>query len=781
MEKEQYIKIPTIPLRGTTIFPQCKISFDVGRTFSCEAVVNAKEKNTPIFLIPQKNTEAEKPKKDDMGEIGVLAIVESLEEIDKLFYRVSVQTFGRYTLEKYTVGRKDIRSNIFRMDEVIKEDEIKIETLRRKIENSFNEYVLLGGYRNSDNISRILSSEDAEFLFNNIANILRCKNSEKQSMLAMVDLETQMETLLGLINKEVEILKCEADINIEVSTKIEMAQRRYYLKEKLKVIKDELDDEENDNNGGGDEDSVTYKLTKKLRKLNLEKEFTEKLELEIKRLKNSSPYSQEYQLNYKYIETCLNLPFDKSSKDVTNIAKSEKILNNDHYGLDKVKERILEVIAVNNLSKGKHQTIICLVGPPGVGKTSIAKSIAKSLNKKFDRISLGGVSDESEIRGHRRTYLGSMPGKIIKAVEKSKVNNPCILLDEIDKMTSNSHGDPSSAMLEVLDGNQNKNFVDNYIEIPFDLSKVMFIATANDISTIPLPLRDRMEIIFLDSYTRLEKFNIAKKYLVKKQIAVNGLLSKQLLINDEALLSIIDYYTKEAGVRELERSIGKLCRVTARKILSDETKVVKVNGKNIEELLGTKKFKDRDFEIEDKIGVVNGLAWTRVGGETMPLEVNVLDGSGKVQLTGNLGDVMKESAQIAISHIRSIAKDYDISSDFYKTKDIHIHVPDGAVPKDGPSAGIALATAILSALTGIKVKGNVAMTGEITLRGNVLPIGGFKEKSIGAHKENMKTIILPYDNISDLDEIDKTIKEDVKFIPVKTFKEVIKYAMTQSK
>ncbi|MGL5972618.1 MAG: endopeptidase La [Oscillospiraceae bacterium] len=775
IKKYKYIKIPTIPLRGMVAFPESFITFDVGREYSINASKYGMKDNNKIFLVAQRKMSTDNPTVENIYTVGVLAKVKQIIKLTDKIYRVLVQTYEKARIFDYYEENGFIYSDVDIInDGKIPHNEIENEAMIRVLKDSFNNYVKVDNNIPIEDVVKIIESNDISFIFSKILSNVDFSFDVKQQLLEVIDINIAIEYLCILLEKEIKVIETEREIVENVKNQIGGNQREYFLRQQLKVIKDEL--------GEYDED-VDEEIEKpdeymiKLESLGLAEESFNKVEKEIKKLAQLSVHSQEYTVVSGYLDICLNLPFNKSGKDNKNLNNAKNILEKEHFGLKKVKEVILQYVAVNNLTENKNASILCLVGPPGVGKTSIAKSIARSLKKKFARISLGGVSDEAEIRGHRKTYIGAMPGKIIKSIQKSGVNNPVILLDEIDKLSSNLRGDPASALLEVLDGEQNKTFEDNYIEIPFDLSKVFFIATANNPASIPAPLRDRMDIIYIDSYTREEKFNIVKKHLVKKQIEKNGLDSTQIKFNDKSLYAIIDGYTKEAGVRTLERNVSKICRQVAKEIVFEGKTKVNVTENILKDYLGTVRFKSKEIVKDDKVGIVNGLAWTSVGGETMPIEVNIFEGNGKVKLTGSLGDVMQESAHIAINYIRSIAKDYDVDTNFYKNKDIHIHVPDGAVPKDGPSAGMALATVVLSALTGAKIKGDIAMTGEITIRGNILPIGGLPEKSMGAYKEHIKQILIPIDNISNLDDVDDIVKENIEFIPINTFSQTIKYTM----
>lgn len=770
--ENKVMDIATIPLRGMVAFSKSVITFDVGREQSVNAVNYSLKNQAPIFLVTQKDTLTVNPELSDLYLIGVFGIVKQVIKMGEYVYRVLFSADKRAKLVNITESKEYLISTIEVMDYNMEDiDQHSLEASLRNVKSIFSEYNPKVNNLSVESTIKIMQSEDPHFIISSIMSILYIDFKKKQKLLEIDNILDALEYLSVLLLQELKILNIEKQLESKVKEQISINQREYFLRQQMKIIKEELGEDL-------DFDNQVDEFRDRLSKIDIDEKFINKLEKEIDKLDKLPSTSQEASVVSFYLENVLYLPFNESTKDNTNLKNSEKILNNSHYGLQKVKDRILEYVAIRNLTENKNSSIICLCGPPGVGKTSIAKSIAKSLKKQFCRISLGGVSDEAEIRGHRRTYIGSMPGKIIKAIQKTECNNPVILLDEIDKMNSNLRGDPAAALLEILDPEQNKNFEDNYIEIPFDLSKVFFVATANNVNEIPAPLRDRMDIIFIDSYTREEKFFIAKKFLIKKQLHENGLIdNKNIKINDKAIYYIIDNYTKEAGVRNLERSFSKIFRKIAKQIVFDEQVKFNITPNNLKEFLGSEKFNRESVILEDKIGVCNGLAYTSVGGELLPIEVNVLSGTGKIQMTGHLGEVMKESVKIAISYVRSIADKFEISEEFYKTKDIHIHFPDGAIPKDGPSAGIAICTAIFSALTNRYINAFVAMTGEITLRGNVRKIGGLKEKAMGAYKEGIKKVLIPYDNISDLDEVDLIVKDNIEFIPVKTFDDVMNHAL----
>ena len=651
-----------------------------------------------------------------------------------------------------------------------KDDPKYLEAVLRTVKEQLEDYCFYAPQVSRDLVLNAMTSEEPQKLSEYIANNIAFEPQDKQNILMESNMILRLEALAKLLVHEVEILKLEKDIAERVKEQMDKNQKEYYLREQIKAINIELGESED-----GEDDADRYQ--KKLDALKVSDEVKKKLQDEINKLRRTPYGSQEGLVCSNYLELALNLPWNEETEEKLDVLEAEKVLEEDHYGMKKVKERILESLAVRKLAPDIKGQILCLVGPPGVGKTSIAKSIAKACGRKYVRMSLGGVKDEAEIRGHRKTYIGAMPGRIINAVKQSGVNNPLILLDEVDKLSSDYKGDPSSALLEVLDAEQNFSFRDHYLEVPFDLSNVMFLATANDAGSIPGPLFDRMEVITLSSYTREEKFHIAKDHLLPKQMKRHGLSSKTARVSDEALYGLIDGYTREAGVRTLEREIGSVCRKCAKEIVAGEKKSCRVSEKNLEALLGPRKFKDDELNRENLVGVVNGLAWTAVGGELLQVEVAVVEGSGKIELTGSLGDVMKESAKAAVTYVRSVCDKYNIEKDFYKTKDIHIHFPEGAVPKDGPSAGITITTALVSALSGMEVRHDIAMTGEVTLRGRVLPIGGLKEKTMAAYRNKMKTVIIPQNNKVDLHEVDPVVKENIRFVTASHVSQVLDEAL----
>ena len=780
MTKEEKIRVmPTVALRGLVVFPNMFIHFDVGREKSVNALKKAMDTDQEIFLVTQKDISVDDPDYGELYEIGVVASVKQVLKLPGKSGNVRVAVEGLYRARLIqgldSAKGNHLKAMIFPVEEPsVKKDSIDYEkALIRHTKDVFAEYSDCAPQMPADLVTSVLQKTKAGELADYIAGNIMLEYEDRQSILSVINPLRRLEELCVLLANETNLLAIEADIGDKVQEQIDRNQREYYLREQMKVISQEL-------GGGVSQEEELDHFRETIFFMKASEEVKEKLLKECDKLEKYSPQSPEAAVSRNYIEMCISLPWDNLSEENTDIEKSRRVLERDHYGLDKIKRRILEYLAVRVLAPDIKGQIICLVGPPGVGKTSVARSIAAATGRKYARISLGGVKDEAEIRGHRKTYIGSMPGRIISAMQQAGTSNPLILLDEVDKLSSDYKGDPTSALLEVLDPEQNGAFRDHYIELPFDLSRVLFITTANIESNIPEPLRDRMEIIELGSYTAEEKFNIAKKHLVPKQMKRHGLSSKQLRITDKALRLIIDGYTKEAGVRNLEQQIAAVCRKSAMAIVEGSAEKISVKPENIEELLGTRKYKIDSIVHENEVGVVNGLAWTGVGGDMLEIETAVLKGSGKLELTGSLGEVMQESAKAAVSYIRSKADSLEINGDFYKDCDIHIHVPEGATPKDGPSAGVTIATSLVSALSGVKVRKDVAMTGEITLRGRVLPIGGLKEKSMAAYKAGIKTVVIPYDNISDLDEVDPAVKETVTFMPVKTVEAVWDIALEKT-
>jgi ATP-dependent Lon protease len=767
----QIMYLPLIPLRGLSVYPYMVIHFDVGREKSIKALEEAMINDQKIFLTTQHEVDIDEPTVNDFYHSGTICKIKQMLKLPGDTVRVLVEGINRGKVLEIEADAPFFKAKILSyVDENPKDKEI--EALMRACLGAFEKYILVSNRISPDVMLTLSTVEDPGRFCDIMASHLAIKPEQKQKLIESVKITDRLEAIYGLVLSEIEILEVEKKINDKVRGQINKLQKEYYLREQLKVIKHELGED-------FDNDEEIRDMYEKLDKLKLNKKIHEKVVKEIERLERMSPMSAESAVARNYVNNILDLPWKKKTKDRLDISRARDILNEDHYGLDKVKERILEYLAVRSLTKDLKGPIICLVGPPGVGKTSIAKSVARSLNRKFVRMSLGGVRDEAEIRGHRRTYIGAIPGRIITNIKEVGTKNPVFLFDEIDKLTSDMRGDPSSALLEVLDPEQNKDFTDHFLEVPFDLSDVMFITTANSLGTIPRPLLDRMEVIEISGYTEIEKLNIAKKYLVSKQLKQNGLKEENLTFSDETLSSVINNYTRESGVRTLERTIGTVCRKVATKLVETKATVIKVDENNIEDFLGKKKYLSDEIVHEDQIGVVTGLAWTPVGGDTLQIEVSIMKGKGKLVLTGQMGDVMKESAQTGLSYIRSIAEEYKLPADFHENNDIHIHIPEGAIPKDGPSAGITMATAMLSALANIEVRKDIAMTGEITLRGRVLPIGGLKEKSLAGARVGVKTILIPVENEKDLDEIPKVIKDKVNFIPVKTMDEVLKHVLVK--
>jgi len=768
-----FLELPIIPLRGIVVFPKMVLHFDVGRKKSIKALQKAMDDDQKVFLVCQKDASVDEPNIDDMYDVGVICTIRQMMRIPgSENMRVVVEGDERATLYSFTSVKPyigglveiagDNNSNL-----EISDDEDK--AYQRIIKREFERYASLMPKISNEVIAKVISIKNSGELADFVCSNTFLDYYEKQDVLSALDPSERICQLVVYLKKENNALEIESEIQEKVQNEIDKSQREYYLREEMKVISEALGESDNPL-----EEAEEYKS--KVSALKCSDDIKEKLLKECDKLAKMPSGSHEGTVERNYLDKCLEIPFGKYTKDSINLEKSRKILDKEHYGLDKVKERIIDSLAVYKRNPEFNGQILCLAGPPGVGKTSIVKSLAKSMGRKYVRIALGGIHDEAEIRGHRKTYIGSMPGRIVESVIKSGVMNPIILLDEIDKVGNDFKGDPSSALLEALDPEQNNSFADHYIEFPLDLSRVLFITTANDVSAIAGPLYDRMEVIELNSYTALEKFYIAKKHLVKKEMIKHSLTSKEFKISDDAINILIENYTREAGVRTLEKQIATLCR-KATVSLESGAKSFKVTDKNIEEYLGKKKFSDDLVSKEDQVGTVNGLAWTSVGGTMLPIEVSVLDGTGKIELTGNLGDVMKESAKTAVSYIRSKASEYGIDEDFYKNKDIHIHAPEAAVPKDGPSAGLAITTAIVSELTGIAIKSNVAMTGEISLKGKALAIGGLKEKSMAAYKAGCDTVIIPQDNKKDLDEISDEVKQVIDFISVKNFDEVLPIAL----
>ena len=745
------------------------LHFDVSRKKSIAALEAAMVKDQMVFLVAQKDPDEEDPKQEDLYTAGAMAKVKQIVKMPENMVRVVAEGKFRAELAEMIAVSPYLLTDVIIHDREEKvENENEAEAMRRVLEEIVQKFIDAGAKFGPEITRQMEQAEDIVKLTNQLCANMPMRWQDKQTLAEKMDFRERYEELCRIMEKEYDVLLINQDIQNKVKSRLEKNQRDYVLREQMKLIREEL---------GDDMQSEIDEYEKKLEELKAPDVVKEKLEKEISRFKASAGNSAETGVLRTYIDTLFEMPWSKTSRDNKNIDKAAKILREDHYGLEKVKERILEFLSVRLLTKKGDSPILCLVGPPGTGKTSIARSIARALNKKYVRISLGGVHDEAEIRGHRRTYIGAMPGRIASGLSHAGVKNPVMLLDEIDKVSTDYKGDTFSALLEVLDSEQNSKFRDNYLELPLDLSDVLFIATANSLSTIPRPLLDRMEIIEINTYTQNEKLHIAKEHLIEKQMKANGIKAKQLTISDKAIEDIILYYTRESGVRGLERCLGDICRKTARMILQDGKKNVKVTEKNLEHFLGTKKYDYEMANAKNEIGIVRGLAWTSVGGDTLSIEVNVMPGKGKFELTGHLGDVMKESAMAAISYIRSVSDQFNIDREFFEKNDIHIHIPEGAVPKDGPSAGVTMATAMLSAITGTPVRADVAMTGEITLRGRVLPIGGLREKSIAAKVAGIHTVIVPEKNRRDIKELDKEITKDLKFVYASTMADILPVAL----
>lgn len=764
--------MPAIALRGTTILPDMIVHFDISRPKSVKAVEEAMTQDQKIFLITQKDPQVENPGINDLYKVGTIALVKQVVKLPKDILRVLVEGVERAELVGLEEELPYLEAEIAGFEEEEEElpENVK-EAMLRSMKEIFLAYCKENSKISKELAGQILDIDEVERLVDQICINISLNYEQRQQLLEAVSLNERYELLGVIMSNEIEVMQLRMEIQSKVKERIDKNQREYILREQLKLIREEL----------GEDDTVSDAdhFRQQAESLKAPKEIKEKILKEIKRFKSLGFNNSESSVSRGYIETLLKLPWDKVSRDNNNLNNAKKVLEEDHYGLEKVKERVLEYLAVRTLTKKGSSPILCLVGPPGTGKTSIARSVAKALNKKYVRICLGGVRDEAEIRGHRRTYVGAMPGRIASGMIQAGVKNPLMLLDEIDKVSSDYKGDTSSALLEVLDSEQNNKFTDHYVELPVDLSEVLFIATANDPQAIPRPLMDRMEVIEISSYTENEKEHIAREHLIPKQIKMNGLKEKQLTVTDEAVRGIISGYTREAGVRNLERRFGEICRKAARMILQEQQETVEVNKENLEDFLGKSRYSYRKVNEQDEVGIVRGLAWTSVGGDTLQIEVNRMPGKGEFLLTGQLGDVMKESAQAGISYIRSVAEAYGIDPEFFKTNDLHIHIPEGAVPKDGPSAGITMATAMLSAITGKPVKANLAMTGEITLRGRVLPIGGLKEKLLAAKTAGITNVLVPGQNQPDVEEIDEEIKEGLRIVYVEKMEDVLKEALTK--
>ena len=765
------MNMPAVALRGLTILPGMIAHFDISRERSLRAVEEAMEQDQKIYLVTQRNVDSEDPTQEDLYQMGIVADIKQVVRLQNDVVRILVDGISRAALLGFTGNEKYLEAEICYCDSNADSlpDDLR-EAMLLGVREAFHRYAAVVGKISKELIRQIDQYEDLEKLIDYVTNNLPVSYELKQQVLEAEDINDRYQVIVSLLLSQVEVISIKNELQKKVKVRVDKHQKEYVLREQLGVIREEL---------GENADSEADEYEKKLSELDAPDYVKEKTKKEIKRFRNMSSSSSESTVERGYIETVLELPWNRMSVDNKDLDHAAQVLDDDHYGLKDVKERILEFLAVRNLTSKGESPIICLVGPPGTGKTSIARSIASALEKKYVRISLGGVRDEAEIRGHRKTYIGAMPGRIVNGLRQAGVSNPLMLLDEIDKVSSDYKGDTSAALLEVLDSEQNCRFRDHYIEMPVDLSEVLFIATANEVSGIPKPLLDRMELIEVSSYTENEKFHIAKEHLVEKQKSKNGIKKEQLTITDSALKDIIRLYTREAGVRSLERTIGKLCRKAAREIFKDSEAAVKVTKTNLKTYLGNPKYSQEKKNDRAEVGIVRGLAWTSVGGVTLEVEVNVLPGKGELVLTGKLGDVMKESAQAALSYVRSISEGYGIDAEFYTKHDIHIHIPEGAVPKDGPSAGITMATAMLSAITDRAVRADVAMTGEITLRGRVLPIGGLKEKLLAAKVIGIKTVCIPKDNEKDLEEISKEITDGMEIVLVERFSQVEKIAFVK--
>ena len=763
--------MPVLALRGMVLYPDQTMHFDIGRMKSLLALEAAMKTNQIIMLVPQKDILQDDPGLNDLYPMGTVVRVKQILKSQGENVRILVNGLHRARLLSLERTEPYLYGDVEAVEDSSWKKDVRTIALGREATTLFSAYQEYSEKPSQSVLMRLMSTDDCGMIADTIAQNSSIDYKDKAKLLCQLNPIRRLEKLITLLNKEVLILQMESDIQEKTRAYIDQDQRDYYLREQMKVIREEL--------GEGEDASEFSDYEKRILALQLTKESETKVLKDLSRLKKQPFGSAEASVLRNYLDTLLELPWNQSTKERIDVASARKILDKDHYGLEKVKQRILETIAVRQMAPEMPPQILCLVGPPGVGKTSVAYSVARSLNRKMARIALGGVRDEADIRGHRKTYVGAMPGRIISAMIQAESMNPVLLLDEVDKMGSDYRGDPSAALLEVLDSEQNKTYRDHFLEIPFDLSNVLFITTANTTDTIPRPLLDRMEIIELGSYTDEEKLMICKNHLIPKMLKDHGLKKSQLRITDDAIREIITCYTRESGVRSLERQIAQICRKTAMKLLEQGDHRIVVTGKDMEEYLGVRKYLPNRMHERDQVGVVTGLAWTSVGGDTLDVEVNVMDGTGKLELTGNLGDVMKESAQAALSYIRANAEKYQIASDFYKTKDIHVHFPEGAIPKDGPSAGITVCTAMISALTNISVRSDVAMTGEISLRGNVLPIGGLKEKTMAALRQGIRTVVIPKDNERDLEQIDQTVRNCLNFVTAQTIDTVLEAALNR--
>jgi ATP-dependent Lon protease len=765
--------LPMIPLRGLTVFPSMVLHFDIGREKSINALEKAMIMNQQIFLATQKDENTDLPTINDFYHVGTIAKIKQMLKLPGDSIRVLVEGVSRGEIKDVVLEVPYFKCRVIATpDDESEELSTKTSALMRAALASFEEYLSISVKAPKDVFASISSISQPGRLADLITSHLSIRAEEKQEILECYDIDKRLERVNEILIREIEILNIEQDINLKLKNAINKHQKEYYLREQLRVIQDELGQTE-------DVEDEADSWNKQLKKLKLPAKTAEKVSKEIKRFSKLPPSSAESSVIRTYVETILALPWNKSAKSNIDLKKAEKILNTDHYGLEKVKERVLEYLAVVQLSNSIKGPILCLVGPPGVGKTSIAKSVARAINRDFVRMSLGGVRDEAEIRGHRRTYIGAIPGRVISSIKDAGTNNPVFLFDEVDKIGADFKGDPASALLEVLDPEQNKDFMDHYLEIPFDLSKVMFITTANTIDTIPRPLLDRMEVIHVTGYTEEEKVNIAEKYLIPKKVKEHGIKPTDISISETTIRDLVNYYTRESGVRNLEREIANLCRKVARKIVTNKEKNYRITPKNLESYLGKKKYRYDIVQGENEIGVTTGLAWTIVGGDTLFIETTCIPGSGKLVLTGQLGEVMQESAKAGISYIRSIAGKLGVAEDFYKTQDLHIHIPEGATPKDGPSAGVTMCTAIISTLTNTPVRKDIAMTGEITLRGKVLPVGGIREKVLAAHRAGITKVLLPADNERDIEDIPANIRKKLEFVLIKTVDDALEHALVK--
>ena len=769
----EFLELPMIPLRGLSVFPNMVLHFDIGREKSINALEKAMVNNQYVFLSSQKDEATDLPTTDDFYEIGTIGKIKQMLKLPGDSIRVLVEGICRGRIDEVLFEVPYFKCRVIPIcDDESADEDPEAEALMRMVLGSFDEYIGIDQNLGPEVFSSVVTIESPGRMADMIASHLEIKIEDKQSIIETLDQKDRLRRLNDILNKEIEIMTIEQDISTKVKTQINQNQREYYLREQMRAIQDELGGSE------GIEDEAA-EFMKKLNELNLEEKTAAKIEKEINRFCKMQPSSAEATVSRTYIETVLELPWNTLSEDNIDLVKAEKILDEDHYGLNKVKERVLEYLAVIRLSNTLKGPILCLVGPPGTGKTSIARSVARSIDREFVRMSLGGVRDEAEIRGHRRTYIGAIPGRVINAIKDCGTRNPVFLFDEVDKIGADYKGDPASALLEVLDPEQNKDFTDHFLEVPFDLSKVMFITTANTTETIPRPLLDRMEVIEVSGYTEDDKLKIAQQYLVPKQIKENGLTSKNIAFAKSGLKTIINYYTRESGVRNLEREIGTLCRRVARKYVTGNTEKVNMTAERVEEYLGKRRFRFDIIKNKKEVGVTTGLAWTIVGGETLFIETAAVPGTGKLALTGQLGDVMQESAKAGVSYIRQVADKLGIDKEFYKNYDLHLHIPEGATPKDGPSAGVTMCTAMISTLTGIPVRKDIAMTGEITLRGNVLPVGGIREKVMAAHRAGIRKVLIPRDNEPDIQEIPEAVRNDMEFVLLDTVNDALDQVMVK--